>query len=93
MLEWARAMCACRERRCAERVHADMQQWSAVQKVLADAARQQRFTRVSTSAPAGTAGPVAPWAEIDRGPDAVTYKRMVQIGDRYGRCMALAFGP
>lgn len=80
MLEYARTMCACRHRACADTIHTDMKRWSEENRVLAEEGRAQRTG--STVARADDPD------EVRLAPEMLA--RMHRIGEHYGTCWGAA---
>lgn len=81
MIEFMRAMCACHDRPCADRVQAEMNAWTAKTQAELDQAPTNDMQAPAEPHP----------AHHPRQPPPEVMKRMQEIGTRYGECMAQAF--
>jgi hypothetical protein len=97
MIDYARRMCACRDRVCGEHVQADMTAWSEANRRYLEKGRQGSAS-ATVAVPSESAAPGASMKssheqDVDTGnvpPEMLA--RMKRIGARYGLCYGAALG-
>jgi hypothetical protein len=90
MIEYVRTMCACRDRICADRIQADMNQWSETNRLIVEEGRKSRATPIASPSPPPRTGSASEPAPDEYQPPPEMMKRMRRIGDKYGTCYGAA---